>query len=340
MFNNRYAGITLQQMYIFTIAARYENFRITAEKTHITQATVSRNIALLEEQTGLILFVRHNQKVRLTRAGKQLAEDWKKILDDFHRTANAAFALQRGEVNKLTIGDYDTTSMDAYLLPAVHQFEQQYPDTDVTIIRRHPEIIISDMSENRYDLSFAMAVTKDDTFHDDHLIVETIYELKPKLVISKKHELFAQESLSFQDLLSYDVILLNGPQYEGYNKKARTILAGCGFKNNRFYTEDPYDIAIELQRKNRFAVLDELFAPDGKENFRYIDVPDCGVNFGIQIVYSRDNTNPWLPKFIRLAKDVIASTIFIGSDAVADSNSARTVLLSAAASSPEESKYL
>ena len=314
MFNHRYAGITLQQMYIFTIAARYENFRITAEKTHITQATVSRNIALLEEQTGLILFIRHNQKVRLTKAGRKLADDWVSILDDFHRTVDSAFSLQRCEVNKLTIGDYDTTSMDAYLLPIVHQFEQQYPDTDVTIARRHPEIIISDMKENRSDLSFAMAVTKDDTFHDTHLVVETISELKPKLVISKKHKLFEQESLSFQDLLSYDVILLKGPQYEGYNKKARSILADCGFDSNRYYAEDPYDIATELQRKNRIAILDELFAPDGKENFRYIDLPDCGINFGIQIVYSKDNTNPWLPRFIRLAKEAICSITPPGHD--------------------------
>lgn len=306
MFDHRYAGITLQQIYIFTTAARYENFRQTAEKIHMTQATISRNIAMLEEQTGLILFIRHSQKVRLTDAGKQLAEDLEKVLDSFHRAADTAFAIQRCEVNKLSIGDYDTTSMDAYLLPIVHQFEMQYPDTDVTIARRHPEIIIADMKEKRYDLSFAMAVTKDDTFRDEHLVVETIFELKPKLVISRKHELFEQENLSYQDLLPYEVVLLKGAQYDGYNKKARTILASCGFESSRFYAEDPYDIAIELQRKNRFALLDEMFAPNGRENFRYIDIPDCGINFGIQIVYSRDNVNPWLPKFIRTAKEAFA----------------------------------
>jgi len=262
---------------------------------------------MLEEQTGLILFVRHNQKVRLTNAGRQLADDWEKLLDDFHRSADTAFSLQSCERNKLMIGDYDTTNMNAYLLPIVHQFEHQFPDTDISIARRHPEIIISDMKAKKYDLVFAMAVNKEETFYGEDLNVETIYELRPKLVISRKHELFQKENLTFRELMPYDVVLLKGPQYEGYNKKARAILNECGFQSNRYYAEDPYDIATELQRKNRFAVLDELFAPDGIENFRYIDLPDHGIHFGIQIVYSRENTNPWLPKFIKVAKEYIHS---------------------------------
>lgn len=106
------------------------------------------------------------------------------------------------------------------------------------------------------------------------------------------------------------MILVKGTAYQGYNEKARRILAACDLQLPVYYAEDPYDIAIELQRKNRIAVLDALFAPNGKENFRYVPLPQCGINFGIQIIYSHDSQNPWLPKLIRTIRDVIRKIDF------------------------------
>ena len=304
MFNNRYAGISLQQMHIFVNAAKYENFRQTAENIHMTQATISRNISLLEEQTGLILFIRFNQKVRLTSAGKKLAAEFEQILNSFQIAIDNAMRLQRCEVTKLTIGDYNTTSMDSYLLPVLKAFEKQYPEAEISIVRRHPDSIISSMNEEKYDLVFAMTVAQK-TFDNDDLKVETIYELEPKVILSKNHNRFEDEDLNYKDLLECEIVLLKSPKYDGYNDKARLLLNEYGFSNQHIhYAEDPYDIAMELQRGNRIAILDELFSPDGGHNFRYVDLPDCGIKFGLQIVYSRNNDNPYLLKFIKLAKEI------------------------------------
>ena len=274
------------------------------KKIHMTQATVSRNISLLEEQIGLILFVRHHQKVHLTPAGRQFAKELEKVLARFQQAAEDAFKLQRCEYNKVIIGDYDTTSIDDYLWPIVNGFENLYPESEVSIIRRHPQDIIAGMKEKRFDIIFAMAITQD-MFEERDTKVETILELDPKVVISKKHSCFNKPELSYTDLFGCTIILLKEPEYTSYNTKTRIILQNCGFPESAFYyADDPYDISLELQRGEKIAILDALFAPDGKQNYRYVDLPGCGEKFGVQIAYSQNEDNPFLSKFIKAAKQI------------------------------------
>lgn len=302
MFDNSFLGITLQRINIFIAAARFENFRETADKLNMTQASVSRNISLLEEETGLILFIRFKQRVKLTRAGRQFAADMEKMLSAFNKASKNALDIQKCDYNKITIGDYNTTSSDDYLFPIVRAFEEKNPQTEVSIVRRHPQDIIEGMNEQRFDLIFALAVSPD-MFTFPNVQVETIRPAVPKIIISKNHSLYEKEDLTFKDLLSCPPILLKAPFYSFYNENALRIMRQYGFSESRiYYADDPYDISLELKRGDRVAFLDQMYAPDGKHNFRYIDLPECSVKFGIQIVYSADNENPFLMKFIRESK--------------------------------------
>ena len=57
----------------FTSVARHLSFTKAAEDCHVVQSTISKQIAALEEELGVQLFIRDNQKVRLTAVGKRLA---------------------------------------------------------------------------------------------------------------------------------------------------------------------------------------------------------------------------------------------------------------------------
>ena len=302
MLSNSLSGITLQRITVFITAAKCENFRETADKLNMTQASVSRNISLLEEETGLILFIRFRQRVRLTHAGRQFADDLTKVINSFQKAADKALSIQMCEYNKLLIGDYNTTSSEDYLIPVVRSFEEANPNVKVSIVRRHPQDIIRGMNEKRFDMIFALTVSPE-MFTSPDIEVETILSAAPKLVIAKSHSLFDKEDLTWRDLLDSSPILLQTPFYSFYNNNARKIMRQYGFSESRvYYADDPYDITLELKRGDRVAFLDDFYAPDGKNGFRYIDLPDCTVEFGIQIAYSADNENPFLMKFIKEAR--------------------------------------
>ena len=57
----------------FTSVARHLSFTKAAEDCHVVQSTISKQIAALEEELGVRLFIRDNQTVRLTAVGERLA---------------------------------------------------------------------------------------------------------------------------------------------------------------------------------------------------------------------------------------------------------------------------
>ena len=57
----------------FTSVARHLSFTKAAQDCHVVQSTISKQIAALEEELGARLFIRDNQKVRLTAVGQRLA---------------------------------------------------------------------------------------------------------------------------------------------------------------------------------------------------------------------------------------------------------------------------
>ena len=53
----------------FLVTAREQNITKAAELLHITQPTLSRQLAALEEELGTSLFIRGNKKITLTEKG-------------------------------------------------------------------------------------------------------------------------------------------------------------------------------------------------------------------------------------------------------------------------------
>ena len=62
----------LSTMVAFEAAARHQSFTLAAAELNLTQAAISRQIRLLEEDLGINLFLRANRAVTLTPEGRDL----------------------------------------------------------------------------------------------------------------------------------------------------------------------------------------------------------------------------------------------------------------------------
>ena len=58
----------------FLALSKSLNFTQTAQEMYISQPTLSRNIAALEQEIGVQLLVRNTKSVELTAAGRHFAE--------------------------------------------------------------------------------------------------------------------------------------------------------------------------------------------------------------------------------------------------------------------------
>lgn len=77
--------MTLNQLSYFYQAAVLEHFNQAAEKMNITEPSLSRSIAALEDELGVTLFEKRGRNVILTKAGEIFLEHVSTILDDVKR---------------------------------------------------------------------------------------------------------------------------------------------------------------------------------------------------------------------------------------------------------------
>ena len=86
--------MTLNQLSYFYQAAVLEHFNQAAEKMNITEPSLSRSIAALEDELGVILFEKRGRNVILTKAGEIFLEHVSTILDDVKRAGTKCTRLQ------------------------------------------------------------------------------------------------------------------------------------------------------------------------------------------------------------------------------------------------------
>ncbi len=115
----------LRVLNYFLMAAREENITRAAELLHVTQPTLSRQIAQLEEELGVKLFQRSNHHIILTDDGMLLKRRAQELVSLAEKTKRDF--SHRGEISGVvSIGSGELKSMQ-FLSEAIASFREKYP---------------------------------------------------------------------------------------------------------------------------------------------------------------------------------------------------------------------
>jgi len=129
--------LDIRQLNYFVAVAETEHVGRAAEKLHISQSPLSRQIAQLEERLGLILFERSQQRIRLTADGHTILAETRAFLTHASRLESLAHRLGRGEEGGLCIG-YIENAIHAGVLPdALRSLRSARPQIHVTLYNMH-----------------------------------------------------------------------------------------------------------------------------------------------------------------------------------------------------------
>ncbi|MBJ6120403.1 LysR family transcriptional regulator [Sphingomonas mollis] len=107
----------LTHLRCFVVLAEELHFGRAAERLHITQSPLSRQIQVLERILGVELFNRASRRVTLTLAGETFLQEAKRIVRLSESAALAARRVWKGETGRISIG---FTAVSGYvLLPGI-----------------------------------------------------------------------------------------------------------------------------------------------------------------------------------------------------------------------------
>ena len=110
----------------FLEIAREENMTRAAERLHVSQPTLSKQMKELESELGKKLFVRSSASVRLTDEGMLLRKRAEDILAMVDRTAEEFRALDELSGGDVYIGCAESYQM-RYLAEIIRSFRKRYP---------------------------------------------------------------------------------------------------------------------------------------------------------------------------------------------------------------------
>lgn len=111
-------------------AARHRSISLAAKELGVTQAAVSRHIALLEDEFGRPLFVRAHRSIIPTPECLLLGRD---LAEHFYGIADAVEIMRSKSHHLVTIGATIAFS-SLWLTPRMAEFRQTHPDVQIRVI--------------------------------------------------------------------------------------------------------------------------------------------------------------------------------------------------------------
>lgn len=125
--------LDLRQLRYFVAVAEEEHVGRAADRLHISQSPLSRQIAQLEKNLGLTLFERSQQRLRLTSDGRVFLTEATALLRHADRLENLGRRLGRGEEGGLCVG-YVGDAMHTGILPqALRALHDERPGIHVAL---------------------------------------------------------------------------------------------------------------------------------------------------------------------------------------------------------------
>lgn len=149
----------IRNLQSFITVAQCLSFTEAAKRIYIGQSALSKQIADLESELGVELFIRHHRSLELTPAGKTLLKEGTglmvKITDIVEKTRQA----QRGIRGSLKIGCFGFEN--AFLPYSLKKFRALYPQISVDIRVLTLRMIENSIESGELDLGFTLIMGSD-----------------------------------------------------------------------------------------------------------------------------------------------------------------------------------
>jgi LysR family hydrogen peroxide-inducible transcriptional activator len=178
------------------------NFTLAAEKSFVTQPTLSMQIQKLEEELGVQIFNRAKKPIRLTKVGSEILIQARKIISESKRMEDVV-AQEKGFIGgDFTLGIIPTV-MPTLLPMFLNTFLKSYPKVNLKIEELTTENIIIKLEEGKIDAGICATPLKQEKIIERPLYYEPFVAYVPG-----NHRLAKSSQINIEDLENEDILLL------------------------------------------------------------------------------------------------------------------------------------
>lgn len=277
----------LNKIHYFFKAVEYKNFTQAAKVCHIGQTTMSKYIAVLEQELQTQLFIRERKTITLTPQGQQFYDGMKEIYNNYQNLCHSII-----QKDTLHIGMKTTDFTDFEILES---FEKKYPHISISYSYLEENKLIEDLNSKQIDAIITPSMLT--FFHKENIETITLSKGKVSLVCSK--ELI--KHYQTMDQVIQHVPFITKTTDENYHQRCQKELKKTyhtTFNKVEYVKEFPNQLLL-LNLSRGFSILPTKEI-ENKEQFYLEDISDEFSELEkINLIYLKQNKSTSLKHLIQ-----------------------------------------
>jgi DNA-binding transcriptional LysR family regulator len=188
--------VELRHLRYFVVVGEEEHFGRAADRLHVVQPALTRQVRQLEEEIGCVLFERLKKGVRLTEAGRSFLEEARRLLSELERGIDRTRLVAQGKVGRLRVGFADTATYSGELPSILRDFRARWPDVRLELFPSSSVVAGEQLREQKVDVAFV------------YILPTNLPELKSRrisverwvLALPRAHPLVTSKRVALRDL--------------------------------------------------------------------------------------------------------------------------------------------
>lgn len=291
----------LRHLRYFQAVAETLNFSRAAERLHIAQPPLSRQIQQLEEQLGVPLIERGSRPVRLTEAGKFFHEHSTQLLAQLGEICESTRRIGKNRRRWFGIGFAPSTLYGA--LPELIRQLRGKEDLDVGLSELVTLEQVAALKAGRIDVGFGRM------YFDDPALVQKVLTEDPLVAVLPLGHRLVASSLSLRELADEPFILYPGRPRPSYADHVLGLFRARGHSLKVAQLANELQTAVGLVAAGMgITLVPSMVQRMHRENVVYVPVSDPGIVSPILMIHRKDDHSPLLKRFTDLVEDYFDTT--------------------------------
>lgn len=267
--------MTITQLEYVVAVATYKSFVAAAEKSFVTQPTLSMQIQKLEDELGIKIFDRNKHPIAITDIGTAVVEQSRVLLAEASKVYELIQKEQDTVAGTFRLAVIPTIA--PYIIPSLlKHYAENFPDVQLKIREMETKQIITAIWANELDAALVSTPLEENTIVEHPLFLEPFVAYYSKDEPALKKRMVTAADVPFERIW-----LLN----EGHCMRNQ-VLDLCSDNIQRLQAERPFQYEssnVETLRKmvdknGGLTILPELatfeFKEEESERVRYFEDPE------------------------------------------------------------------
>ena len=286
----------LRHLRYFVGVGEEQHFGRAAQRLHVAQPALSRQIQDLEREMGFLLFDRLPRGVRLNAAGKLFLSDARRILQDVDDAKRRAERIALGKAGTLRIGIAMALSWHGMVADSFREFRRGQPDVELVAHHLLSVHQVDAVLSGRLDAGFAATVTQ---WHKELAHSQFALE-KLLLAVPKGHPLTKRKRVRLRDLRNIPFVGFQRWANPIFYDELMQACARGGLSAPRIVQEaTDRDTQLGLvQCRIGIAWQTESIRWHCPRGIVLLPVADMKIRVPYNLIWKKDNSSPLLQKFV------------------------------------------